>query len=744
MFRKMAKKNISRNKLVTFLLILFVMAASFLISLASIMIENLSKSVDSLIRETKIPHYMQMHAGDIEKERLYRFAKEDSNVESLQIVTFLNIDNSRLSIGTHSMVDQVGDNGFCVQNQEFDYLIDSEQNVIQVNEGEAYIPICYWKELSVKKGDILKIGEKELTIAGFLRDGQMNSSFASSKRFLINEKDYEEIEPYGEKEYLIEFRLINEKELATFAERYMAANLECNGPAITYPFFRLTQVLSDGIMIAIIILISIIIVLIAFLCIRFTLLTKLEEDVREIGIMKAIGMSIKDIRMFYLGTYIVIALVGSIVGYIVSLLSKDLFLYNIRLYMGDSSNEIVGCMLGMAGSGLIFLWVVSYVKRILKRISKISAASALRNDETKEKSIYLTMLLLLTLIVSILVIPQNLYETMSSDSLITYMGVGKCQMRIDLQRQSDYSKSTGEIEDILNCDQDMKQYAVYYTKNVPILLEDGTVRNLKLEEGDQSIFPISYVEGMFPKNQNEIALSYLNAKELGKEVGSEIVIKGENTIQTMKVSGIYSDITNGGLTAKAVPHAIWEKNDILWSVICVDFQSGIDTVNKVTEYQGKCAEAKIASVDQYIGQTLGNSISTLKKTTIFSTFLGLFLAALVVSLFMRMIIVRDRYSIVVRKGLGFTTREIQMQYVARSAFVLGISLVIGTIISNVLGEKIFGVFLETMGASKLIFVINPWISYVCYPILLLVTVLSATVFTTHAIKYMTIVDSIYE
>ena len=56
-------------------------------------------------------------------------------------------------------------------------------------------------------GDIMEIGTRKLTIAGFIRDSQMNSMMSSSKRFLVNETDYESIKGQGEEGYLIEFML---------------------------------------------------------------------------------------------------------------------------------------------------------------------------------------------------------------------------------------------------------------------------------------------------------------------------------------------------------------------------------------------------------------------------------------------------------------------------------------------------------------------------------------------------------
>ena len=58
-----------------------------------------------------------------------------------------------------------------------------------------------------------------------------------------------------------------------------------------------------GIMIAILILIGLLVIVVSLLCVRFTLLAKIEDDYREIGVMKAIGMRVSDIRGIYLGVY---------------------------------------------------------------------------------------------------------------------------------------------------------------------------------------------------------------------------------------------------------------------------------------------------------------------------------------------------------------------------------------------------------------------------------------------------------
>ena len=60
-------------------------------------------------------------------------------------------------------------------------------------------------------------------------------------------------------------------------------------------------------MIAVIVLISVLVTLIACSVSVFTLLAKIEDDYREIGVMKAIGMRTSDIKGVYLTSYTVLA-----------------------------------------------------------------------------------------------------------------------------------------------------------------------------------------------------------------------------------------------------------------------------------------------------------------------------------------------------------------------------------------------------------------------------------------------------
>ena len=84
---------------------------------------------------------------------------------------------------------------------------------------------------------------------------------------------------------------------------YIEAGLPANGPIVLGQFFLIFNALTDAAVAMVIILISLLLIMIAALCIRLTFLATMDEDMREIGVMKAIGISKKDIKKVYLNKY---------------------------------------------------------------------------------------------------------------------------------------------------------------------------------------------------------------------------------------------------------------------------------------------------------------------------------------------------------------------------------------------------------------------------------------------------------
>lgn len=758
MYYRIIRNDISKSKLITLITMIFMAAAATLVSLAVILVVNLSSAINTLMERAETPHFMQMHTGEIDTARIRGFAERSGNVEEFQVLEFLNIDGSRIRLGDHSLADSVQDNGISIQSQKFDYLLNLDGNIINVSDGELYVPLSYMRDNTTKIGDKAVISGKEFTVAGFLRDSQMNSTLASSKRFLISKHDFEELKSVGSIEYLIEFRLKDLSKLGEFETAYASAGIEANGPTITYPLFKMINAISDGMMIGVILLVSVLVVAIALMCIRFTLLAKIEDDYREIGVMKVIGLRISDIKKIYLAKYAVITAAGCLLGFALSFVFQGLLLENIRLYMGESDHFSLAVAFGIIGILLVFLVIMAYVNGVLRRFRKISAAEAIHFGTSQEitsgvkrfnlsenrlfntniflgikdvlarKKLYSTMLAVLIILVFIMIVPQNLHNTISSKDFTQFMGIGNSDIRIDIQQTSNMPEKATDIVKTMSGDRAISKYAVLTTKTFQAKMEDGSEERLKIELGDHLVFPVLYTDGRAPAAEDEIALSAMNAKELGKKVGDILTLVKERKEKILTVSGIYSDITNGGKTAKAV--FTDNSANIMWYVISAELADPSLVGSKVAEYADRFAYAKVSDIEEYIAQTYGSTINSVGKASNAAIVVALVISVLVTLLFMKMLVAKDRYSIAVMKAFGFTNSDIQAQYVSRSAFILVVGIVLGTLLANTLGERLAGAVVSSFGASTFHFTVDPISAYALSPLMLIGSVLIVTIIGT--------------
>ncbi|WP_129676132.1 FtsX-like permease family protein [Candidatus Chloroploca sp. Khr17] len=758
MYLRILRNDIRRSKAITLTTMLFVAAATMLVALAAVLVVNLSGAIDTLMTQSKTPHFTQMHAGELDTARLAAFAQQNQAVADFQTLEFLNVDGAQFVFESGSLATSVQDNGLAMQSETFDFLLNLDGEVITVADGEIYVPITYIQGGIARVGETVTVAGKRFTIAGALRDSQMQPLLSSSKRFLVSHNDFTALKQFGSVEYLIEFRLHNMDRLGAFEAAYTAAGLEANGPTLTYALFRLFNGLADGLMIAVILLVSVLVIAIAFLCIRFSLLAKIEDDYREIGVMKAIGLRVADIKRIYLTQYVAIAAVGSLLGYGLSLLFRDALLANIRLYMGESANATFAPLLGIFSVTLVFVAISAYVNGVLGRFRHISPAEAVRfgvsqekagggrhfrlsanrwlgtnmflgiKDVLARKSLYVTMLTVLVLAAFIIIVPQNLHNTIASDTFITYMGVGNSDLRIDIQQTDHIAEKAAEIAAVMANDQAIARFVVLTTQTFRVQLNDSSDERLKVELGDHSVFPLTYAEGRAPAAANEIALSVLNASEMGKTVGDVITLVIDGRTSTLTVCGTYSDLTNGGKTAKAVfsdPSA-----DTMWSVITAELADPTLLDEKIAAYADRFAFAKVSDIDEYIRQTYGGTINAMGAASYAAIGVALALTVLITLLFIRMLVAKDRYAIAVMKAFGFTNADIRAQYVARSVFVLLLGMLLGTLLANTLGERLVGAVMASFGAASFTFIVNPAFAYLLSPLLMASAVLASTFFGT--------------
>lgn len=757
MIKKLIVNDINQNKFSSGAALFFMAVSAMLLVLTTLLFSGLAGAIDSLMEKAEVPDYMQMHVRDEgsaeaaaawerEEAEISRFAESCREVSKWQICGFLNLDNNRITLGGRSLSDSTQDNGLCVQGEQFDYLLNMDGKVPEVLPGEVFVPVCYRGKYQLSEGDVMEIGDYRLVIAGFLRDAQMNSMMASSKRFLVNGEDYERIRNFEvQEEYLIEFLLEENADINAFAAAYEAEQLSANGPAITKPLIRMMNALSDGTMIFVIFLVSIVVMLISMLCVRFLCLTQMERERKEAGMLKALGVEGAQIRRIYMAKYIFLSGCGGLIGLGAAFCIKAPMEQQIRELYGVGESGLEAAVLAFGAAALAEGAILFSVRRSLKKTERMPALEAMfQPQEKKGGGQYLIIGLVTFACTFLLLVPQNLYNTMSSPDFVTYMGIGSGDIRMDIRQTGDIRGVTEDIASALAQDKQVERYTVLTTKActaylpsaeseadaltglpatglTPENLQKAGLKtvNLAVETGSHGIFPVEYLEGRLPEKQGGIALSVMNARELGLSVGDSIGLAEHGVIKNHRVCGIYSDITNGGKTAKA--YDAGGDGPVMWSVLYVSLKDFAEKTEEnpagrqagyfVKKSAGDFGEkekwmekyramgADVTYIADYVQDTYGQTLGQLRLAQRAAALISTFVTGAVVWLFIRLLVEKDRYAISLHKALGFTGADMKRSYFVKGMLPVIGGMTAGIFIGNPLGERICGAVMKSFGAE---------------------------------------------
>ncbi|QVK21861.1 FtsX-like permease family protein [Mycoplasmatota bacterium] len=779
---KMLKNDFNRNRAGNVSLLLFMTLVSGLVVVATIVVTQLIISMMGMYSTAKPPHFLQMHKGEINQELIDEFNSSYDGVTAWQTLSMINVYGDDLKVygdDVFSLSDLRLDISLVKQNEEYDLLLDEDRNVININKGEIGIPVILLDSYDINLGDTVVLSSKGVTkefkVTAFVRDAQMNSTLCSSTRILISDEDFDELfGNVGEIEYLIESYFTDSSMASDFKTAYEKAGLPQDGQAVTYSVIFLLSAFRDIAMAMVLILVSMLLVMVALMCIKYTVMATLEEEIGEIGTMKAIGMSYKDIRNLYLVKYKMMVVAGIVIGYVLALIMANVFTGHVSNTFGKQPVSILTIGLPVVGCILVYFVTNHYCKKILKKLKKVTVVDALVTGKgfgkkervkdglykSKKMSVNLLMsvretlhnfggftiiFMVMFIVLGIMIVPMNLINTMESKEFISYMGSSMDDILIEIDSGENLENRHEVIKNILNEDAEIKEYKEFRRVRVETIDSEDEWMNLHVDSGNSAGKELKYLDGKAPSMENEIALSKLNTDEMGKTTGDWIILRVNDVQEKFVISGIYQDVTSGGYTAKAIyTFAGVDAEKYQFTINLID---GVDAGEKASQWSDKIGGGyDIEPMEEFINQTLGGVTKQVEVATTAVVVIGILLEALIVVLFMKLRLAKDVAQIAAMKAIGFTNSNVRKQYLYKIGMVSIAGIIVGTLISNILGESIVSGALSMLGfgISRITFIINPWTAFVILPLVLLAVATGMTWISTRQIREYNIVSLINE
>ena len=770
----LVRKDLQRNRVITTALAFFLILSAFFMSGGLRITGIIISSLNGLNKIAKPPEYVQMHKGTYEDEAFWDFVEKQAGIEAALVVKMLDISNGHIICKGESLENCLMDNGFVTQNEKFDYLLDQNNEIAVVQDGEIGVPVYYAEDLGIKVGDTITLRDgayqKEFKVTTIIRDSTMNSALSYSKRFLISQNDQDELALHmGEWEYCFEF-LLNETVSTTNLENtYINAGMPSNGVAVTAGIFTMINAFSYGLTAILIIAISILLITMAVLCLSYIIRATMAEENYSIGQMKAIGIPEKEIEKIYQTKYILLTLVAAVIGYLASIPFGDFISKSVIRYCGNGSSQWMKWVFPFIGVVLLSLFIMFRCHRIIRRNLKSTVMVLLRGEEKIKKEghysfplkgfhypnlmialgelkckrrEYLVIFLIFVFSSFLILLPMNMSNTVNNPDFLTYMGIGKSDIRIDIQYSNHLLEQKEAVEAYLKKDKDIDQYAIYQNGYVQSQNKEGELEYIRIQNGDSSVFRLEYLEGVAPEDSDDMALSYMNANDLGKKVGDSITVNYQAKELNFYICGIYQDITYGGKTAKAAVN--FDPTDIEGYMIYLDVSDGIDIHQKVTEMRAALPDSKITPVNEFVFQTLSGIVENMSLVEGAAMVISLLFSILITIMFVQLITAREHCEIAVKKSLGFSTRDIRMQLGIRILIIQFLAILVGTILANTLGEVIFAAMLSSVGVAKIELQVEPVWAYLISPVIQIIVVIITVIIGTRIIRAYHIRDQIME
>ncbi|MBQ8613276.1 MAG: FtsX-like permease family protein [Ruminiclostridium sp.] len=765
MYLNILKKDLKRKKAMNVILLVFIILASMFVSSSVNNILTVTSALDNYFEMADAPDYLVVTMNknlsvDVDKEIKSADAIERYEIENM---IFLSPENLIFENGE---INIPGGTNMVQRDISMNYFLSDGSILETVNKGELYMTESKAEAFGVEIGDKLTIelngASCEVTLKDKIKDALFGSNQISMTRYIISEEDYSTLISPDDTESLYGGSLvyIYSSDVET-ALTQIKPLLGTSILTMDRAFMKFTYIF-DMIVVGLLLVVSLILIAIAFVVLHFTITFTLSEEVREIGVMKAIGISNFKIRGLYLVKYMGLSVIGAVIGLFLSFpFGKMLMSVSSQtIIMGNSNPIIVNILCAV----LVIAVILLFCYGCTGRVKKLTPIDAIRNGQTgerfRQKSLmslgksklgatpflalndivsapkrYSIITLTFMLCLSLIFMLSNTVATMNSGSLSTTFGWADCDIYLDskiymecmmedghekLEKHlDDMEKSLAENGISGKCYQEMMLTlpVVYGENESNILIYHGTGTTMDM---------YNYTAGTMPQSINEIAITRLSADKLKADIGDTVTIKTIDGDKEYIITAFFQSMNQAGdgirLHSDEEINYVQVNGGINTQIMFTDNPDGkeierrIDEIKRIfPDYENieTCAEA----TSDMLGVT-----ETLAAVKSLVAVLTIVLAALITVLMERSFIAKETGEIALMKAVGTRNGKIYAYHMLRFLFVGVIAIVIAEIFALPLTHLCIDPIFRMMGMELAVdYIINPLELFLIFPAIILVT-----------------------
>lgn len=730
MFFSILKKDLLRSKAFTVILLVFILLASTFISSSVNNVTAVLGGIDSFWERANMPHLMALYTTAIPDKDIVLSLE---HVDSCDTIPVLFVDTNQVTHEGKALEDFTP-YVFPYAEQKMLYFDENNDPVTGVAPGTVWISASSMRSAGLEAGDevIIELGDVslKLTVAGSLKDPTN-----IGRRYMLSPEDFRALAetpdaPLGAIEYI--YTAEPGKVEQALLDAAVTAPLTYARPAFRTSFF------PDMILAGVLLAVSICLMLIAFLVLRFTISFTLAKEFKQIGVMKAIGLPDIRIRGLYLAKYLLLAVIGAVAGFFASIPFSKLLLDSVSqtMVLGSEDNLLINaiCSVLVVAITLAFCYLCTanvkkftpvdairngttgerFQKKGLLRLTKTPGTPAFflaLNDVLSQPRRFGSVILTLFLCLSLVLMLTTSANTLKSSGLIPAFDItrfhlicsdggvsphftpdGKAQMKNELAETEALLKENG-----LDC-----RCYMEVQLSLPLLYQ-GRKNSCFVSQGiGTTTDQYKYFEGSAPGRPGEIAVTPQLAETLDAQIGDTVTMQIGEEAREFLVTGFYQTMMDQGKCVR-----VHEDEDISYEYMAsfwgMQLQFRDDPNEKEIQERGarirELLDIETTRTEGEYVEFLTAMAGTLEMVRLLMLAVSLVITVLITSLIGYSFITKEISDIALLKAMGFRNGKIILWQTLRFAIVCVLATILALIFHLPLMNLAIDPIFTKMGAS---------------------------------------------
>ncbi len=787
MYLQILKKDLKRKKAMNVILLVFIILASMFVSSGVNNIISVTTALDDYLEMADAPDYLAMTMNKSCAADRDGILNSAASVESFSKEKILCMTSDNITFEDESKTAS-SINPILLQSDEdisMNYVLDDGGILQSVKSGEFYMTAGAAEDIGLAIGDkmTVKLGGVScvFTFAGGVKDAVLGSTGLSIQRYFISAGD---IENFISAENVEQFY---GGELIYIRASDMEKMISEIKPVIDNAFFsadKATLKLSyvfDMMVVGLLLVVSLVLVAVALVILRFTIAFTLSEEFREIGVMKAIGLRNLKIRGLYLVKYVALSVIGAAAGLALSFPFSELLVSvvpsSIIINNQNAAFSNVICAVCMVGVIMLFCYGCT------GKVGKMSPIDAVRNGQTGERFRKKSMISLgksklpaasflalndivsspkrfgiitfaFFLCLSLLLILSTTVSTAKSGTLFNVFGIADFDI-----------SAKGEVMELMteNGHEKLKEYLSDMEENLarngmPARCMQEIMFKLPVSHGENESSVIiyqgtgttadmyEYIEGTPPQSVGEAALTSLSADRLKVDIGDTITIKTIDGDKELIITAIFQSMSNMGegvrLHEDEEINYIQAQSAYFTQIKFTDAPDQKETARRMEKIQKLYPElddvSNRAESISYLLKVV-DTIDTVKQMVVVLTFI---LAVLITVLMERSFIVKEQGEIALMKAIGTRNGKIYAYHTLRFVFVGCMTVIAAELFALPLTHLFIDPIFRMMGSARALdYLINPFEMFLAFPLVILAATAASAFLTSLYTKTITALDT---